>query len=335
MADTLALAPVIPSLETIGTRLNGPIPEGSPDLIPGLLPQQGQLVLAGPTDIGKSLVALEICSSLVTGVPLWGQLTPSGPTKRILYLLGEHYNAVLQRLWRITGLPITDDVWLVGPEQLHPERPLVVYGRQRKPAIDRLTKWAEGADLIIFDPLTAFIVGIDAENDNIQMRLLLDTMTQIAQTVGASCLILAHHGKPLIDRTGQEHSRQSYAIRGASAIEDASTNIFYMSQTEPGSSRAAQGQMDATNLFTLFRRKYKGDAPNQYHLIRDTTTKRHTMLGNRPFVDARRTAVAAKVASAQAALPDLTLTEIVTIVAAIEQLTTRTIWNYLGRTDHE
>jgi hypothetical protein len=80
----------IPPLEAIAVPLISPPEVGPVDIIPGLLPRRGELVVAGPTDIGKSLMALEICSCLVTGQPLWGHLTPTLQAKRILYILGEH-----------------------------------------------------------------------------------------------------------------------------------------------------------------------------------------------------------------------------------------------------
>ena len=91
----------IPSLEEVAVQITADIPEADPDIIPGLLPKAGQLVIAGETNVGKSLVALEICSALTTGQPLWGEdkLTPLIRAKRILYVLGEYYNEVIQRLW--------------------------------------------------------------------------------------------------------------------------------------------------------------------------------------------------------------------------------------------
>ena len=108
----------IPDLEAVGIPITSPIEEGPPDAIPGLLPRRGQLVIAGETDIGKSLVALEICSCLTTGNPLWGELKPTIRARKILYILGEHYLGVIQRLWQLTKLPMNDTVWLLGPEQL-------------------------------------------------------------------------------------------------------------------------------------------------------------------------------------------------------------------------
>lgn len=323
-------APVpIPPLEQVATKLIAPVEEGPPDVIPGLLPRRGQLVIAGETNIGKSLVALEICSSLVTGTPLWGELQPTHAAKKILYILGEHYNEVIQRLWQVTQLPMTDQVFLLGPEQLGVDKWLVSGGRPNPLGVAKLQRWSEGCDLIVFDPFSAFVLGSEVENDNIQMRLVLDQMSYIAQSVGASCLVLAHQGKPMMDKTGQEHARKSYAIRGASAIEDAATNIFYMNEAKPGTSAAAQETKD-TKIYTLVNRKYKGLAPPEHRLTRNPHTLTHTLLGNRPYVEVRRLEVEAEVGRLRIAFPDMSLSDAYKTIAAIRGIHERTVRNYLA-----
>lgn len=318
----------IPKLEDIASRLIGPIIDGPPDLIDGLLPQQGQLVVAGQTNVGKSLIAIEICSALTSDRPLWGEIYPAFKAKKILYILGEHYSEVIMRLWRHTGLPMSENVWLLGPEQLSYDKWLVTSGKPNIQAISKMKKWAEGSDLIVFDPFSAFVTGVDVENDNIQMRLVLDTMSLIAQTAGASCIVLAHQGKPMMDRFGQEHSRKSYAIRGASAIEDAATNIFYLDKAT-GESEAAQ-KASGGQIFEVVKRKYKGPAPDKYRLLRDTGTLTHALLGNRPFAEVISIDRQAKVAKLQGAFPDMPFKDVIRAVAAIQGCSEITIKRDLG-----
>lgn len=321
----------IPPLEKVAARIIDPIAEGPPDIIQGFLPRQGQLVIAGETNVGKSLVALEICSALSTGRELWGSLPPTTKAKRILYILGEHYIEVIQRLWAKTQLPMTDEVYILGPEVLGFDKWLVSGGKPNPLARDKFAKWTEGVDLIIFDPLSAFIIGGDGiENDNVQMRLVLDEMSGIAQRAGASCVVLAHQGKPMMDKTGQEHARTKYAVRGASGIEDAATNIFYFSRAQ-GESEAASKAAGA-QILTMTCRKYKGEAPNEYRLLRDQATLTHTLLGNRPFVEVQRIDAQAKVARVQQALPELSFTEAIKVVGAVEGKDERTIRRYLTHT---
>jgi RecA-family ATPase len=326
----MRLEEMIPSLEQIATPITAPVEEGPPDIIPGLLPRQGQLVIAGETNVGKSLVALEICSALTTSRKLWGELEPTMAAKKILYILGEHYNAVIQRLWQVTRLPMTDQVYLLGPEQLGFDKWLVAQGKQNVRAMEKFMTWAKGVDLIVFDPFSAFVTGIDVENDNIQMRLVLDSMSMVAQSAGASCVVLAHQGKPMMDKFGQEHHRKSYAIRGASAIEDAATNIFYLSKAIEGASQAAQRVAGDAQILSLTNRKYKGIAPAEYRLMRDPVTLNHTLLGNRPYVEVQRMVTQAKLGRMQVAFPDKDLGEIIKIVAAMDGVSERTIQRHLG-----
>lgn len=316
----------IPSLESIGIRINAPIEAGPADIIPGLLPRRGQLVIAGETEVGKSLVSLEIVSALVTGVPLWGELQPTLRAKKVLYVLGEHYPEVIQRLVLKTQLEMSDEVYLLGPEQLQYDKWLVAGGKPNLQAIAKFKKWGEGCDLIVFDPFSAFVSGVDVENDNITMRLVLDTMSLIAQSSGASCIVLAHKGKPMMDGQGKEHARKSYGIRGASAIEDAATNIFYMERAEGEvAQKAADGQ-----IFDMRMRKFKGESPANYRLLRNPGTLTHTLLGNRAFSEVQKIAAQGDVARLQAYRPELSFREAARFVAAIRGVSEVTIKRHLG-----
>lgn len=318
----------IPALEEVGVSILAPIAPGPADIIPGFLPSKGQMILAGETNVGKSLVALETVSALTTGNPLWGGIAPTVKAKKILYLLGEHYVEVIQRLHQKTGLPMTDKVYIVGPEQMSFDKWLVVSGRPNPSAITRYTRWAEGCDLIVFDPLSAFACGSDIENDNAQMRLLLDTMSLIAQNAGAASMILAHQGKPQMDNYGKEHKRRSYAIRGASAIEDAATNIFYMGRGEAGDIKSGDGVP-----IEITTRKYKGEAPTEYQLLRDPTTLTHTLRGGRPYSEILKIAARTKIARLQETFPDYNYRTCIKIVAAMDGVSEETIKRHLGIQD--
>ena len=328
MVEPFVLPGTIPSLEDIAVPITGPIAEGEPDIIPGFLPRGGQLVIAGETEVGKTLIALELCSSLTTGDSLWNSpdLTPDTKANKILYVLGEHYNEVIQRLWRKTNLPMSENVWLIGPDRLGPDKWLVTNGKTNVTAVDKFKRWAEGADLIIFDPLAAFVSGVDVENDNAQMRAVLDTMSLISQSSGSACLILAHQGKPTIDqRTGQERGRKKYAIRGASAIEDAATNIFYMGRAEK-----AEEETGGHKVYILTKRKYKGEAPDEYRLIRDPETLCHTAIDSkRPFTEVKKIDIQAKVGRLRTEYPDMKLGDLYRIVSIITKIGERTIERYM------
>ena len=250
-----------------------PLPAESPELVPGILPESGTAAIVGETNTGKSLIACEIGSSLLTGEPLWGAIKPNRILKKIVYVLGEHTCITLQGLFHRTGLPHTGGFYLIGPEHLHPHKALVVGGIAQPIAIERMLKWTEGAELVVFDPLAGFVQGNGAENDNATMRTLIDTMSLIATKQGASCLILSHAGKPKMDDQGQEMRRTVYATRGASAIEDALTHIFYLRKS------LTVKQSSDVEKFDLSVRKFKGNPANDvFKLQRDSLTKRNTLV---------------------------------------------------------
>ena len=275
----------------------------------------------------NSLMSLEIASALATGTPLWGSLQPAVKVNKVMYVLGEHYVGVIQRLLAFTKLPMPETAYIVGPEQLGFDKWLVNSGKPNQQAISKFQRWAEGVDLIIWDPLSAFIIGGgEAENDNVAMRLVLDMMSLVSQSCGASCLILAHQGKPSMDRMGNEHTRSRYATRGASGIEDAATNIFYFQQAE-----AAPLRGGSEKLYDLVLRKYKGPAPERYRLLRSAETLTHTLLGDtKAFQETQKNALLAKIHRIQMANPSFEYRTCLKLVAQFEGLAEETVKRHLG-----
>ena len=251
------------------------LPTDTPELIPGLLPESGTAGIVGETDTGKSLIACEIGSSLLTGQPLWGSITPTRQIDKVVYILGEHTCQTIQGLFHRTQLPHAGKFHLIGPEHLHPYKALVIGGVQQPIAVDRLLKWTEGAGLIVFDPLGGFAQGLNTENDSASMRTLIDSMSLIATRNGAACLILSHMGKPKMDDTGAEIRRTSYAMRGSSAQEDALTHVFYLRKALA----VKQQKTEDGERFDLSIRKFKGNPSSDiFKLGRDPETKRNSLL---------------------------------------------------------
>ena len=238
-------------------------PDYPPDLIPGLLPSWGVCLIAGETEVGKTLVALEIAQACLAGTPLWGSLQPTRSVSRTMYCLGEHHRETVKELWKKLQIPVPDEraFTLLGPEH---RQFLVQRGVPANGAVRILGSWGHGAGLITFDPLLAFATGFSIENDNALMRQLINAMEDVARMAPqAACLVLSHMGKPQWDQDARTHRRRpTYATRGASAIEDSVMACWYMEERAPG-------------CFKLTRRKYKGDAPTAYYLLRDSSTLRH------------------------------------------------------------
>lgn len=141
-------------------KIYDPLPTDSPELIPGLMPEYGSMAIIGETNTGKSLIAIEMASSLLTGSPLWGSISPNRTIQKVSYVLGEHTCSTLQGLYHRTGLPHAGNFELIGPEHLHPYKALVVAGVQQQIAVDRLCKLVEGSQLIVFDPLADLLATL-------------------------------------------------------------------------------------------------------------------------------------------------------------------------------
>lgn len=307
-----------------------PLPAHSPELIPGILPEYGSMGIIGETNTGKSLLAVEMASALLTGEPLWGGITPNKTIKRVTYILGEHTCSTLQGLYHRTQLPQAGDFRLVGPEHLHPYKALVIGGVTQQIAIDRLCKLADDSQLVVFDPLSGFVQGTNAENDNAIMRTLVDAMTLVASKVGGVSLILHHAGKPRMDEQGQEIRRTIYMSRGATAVEDALTHVFYLKKSLGVKQSGAQERYD----FTV--RKFKGKPESEvYKLVRDPETVRNMLAAEKPIrrlgpTFEEKNTLNVKYFRIKEANPGFKHDTIVSIIAASEGYPKKTINEWLG-----
>ena len=243
-----------------------PLPPGPSDLLPGLLAHKGHLLIVGETEVGKTLLALEIAHSVLTGEKLWGKVEPTAIVPFVTYIMGEHHESLVQGLWQKMGLNAPPhSLNLIPPSE---RRVLVSHGNLVQNHRDCYREWCRGSGLVIFDPLNAFVSGQGVEDDSVPMRACINAMADVAFGNNASLVILGHMGKPSYDpREGKFKHRQTYAARGSSAIEDAVTGLYYMERNQHDGG------------FRLVRRKFKGDAPSFYQLHRDTTTLRHTLTG--------------------------------------------------------
>lgn len=308
-----------PTIEELAVPITSHIDEDTSFLIEGILPDNDLLGIIGETNVGKSLFAIELISALSTGAPLWGAITPNRQLKRILYVLGEHRTKTIVDLAHKTKLPMSDTVLVLGPEKLSSDKWLVSQGRPQIPAIEKFKRWADGSELIVWDPMASFILGQESENDNVQMRLLIEAINQIGMSVGAACLVLGHKGKPSIDPMGKEHRRNSYATRGASGTEDAFTNIFYLNKGE------------SEHSYELIKRKFKGDVPSEFKLLRNPDTLTHSLADKVSVAEAKRKEYNGKISRLENYNYQLDYRTRVRLVAAMEGLPEATIWRYLGK----
>lgn len=255
-----------------------PLPPEPPELIPGLLLAHGATAISGLKETGKSLIALEIQSSLLTGQPLWGEINPNSRITKTVHFLGEHTAPTLMGLFRRTQLPNEGELKIFGPEHLTKHKLLMSSGILQQASVDFYKKLAAGAGLVVFDPLSSFMQGQAAENDNAPMRGLVNAMIDIAESTGAACLVLAHQGKPQLVE-GKMVKRYMYATRGASSSEDAFTAVHYLDHI-------VGQKIKNEDMYELRPIHFKGIKPAPFRLMRDPKTCRNTTLtGTKSFHD--------------------------------------------------
>jgi hypothetical protein len=83
-------------------------------------------------------------------------------------------------------------------------------------------------------------------------------------------------------------------------------------------------------ILEMTMRKYKGDAPDKYRLVRNPETLTHGLLGNRPFVEVKRIETQAKMARLESACPGMSRAERIRIIAALNNQDPSTVWRDLG-----
>ncbi len=254
----------------VGVSIDDPLPPEPPELIPGVLLAHGSSGVIGMKETGKSALALEIQFSLLTGEPLWGAIAPNKVIDKSVHFLAEHTAYNLMGLYKRMQFPsLGGRLKVFGPEHLGGHKLLVSAGIRREESLSLYKKLAEGAGLIVFDPLASYIQGEGAENDNAMVRHVIDSMIEIAQSTNAACLILGHQGKPQFFQ-GKQLKKTVYATRGASAAEDAMTAVHYLD-------REAGVTIDHKEVFVLRPIHYKGEKAGSFKLLRDKKTVRNTL----------------------------------------------------------
>lgn len=175
----------------------------------GILPEGGGLILAGESGVGKSIIRTGLAIHLVMGWELWGLPVPK--SRKVLIIQFENPRSTEQYRLRqmLKGLGITS-----FPNKLIFADPTIRLDlslkRDRQKAVD-LVK-GSGAEVVIWDPLSS--IHSANENDNIQIRSVLDTITEINRKANTSAIVIHHFGKP------QEGQQLEHRTRGASSIKD-------------------------------------------------------------------------------------------------------------------
>jgi archaellum biogenesis ATPase FlaH len=158
----------------------------------GILPRGGGLIIAGESGDGKSLLRLQLSISLATGLQF---LNFEIRKSRVLIIQSEDtQREETYRLHRmLIGLELNKEE--IAHNILFLKRSLRFYLNKSKSALEleKIIK-DSGADVVIYDPLTSFH-NVN-ENDNVAIRQVLDTITQINRSLNTTAIVIHHFGKP-------------------------------------------------------------------------------------------------------------------------------------------
>lgn len=186
----------------------------------GVLPRGGGLIIAGESGDGKSLLRTELAIHLAMGWEIWGLEIPTARRVFIFTFENPESTEAYRLKKMIEGLQIT----AFPDDRLSFSDPTIRLDlgtrRDQTAALDIVRE--SGADVVIYDPLTS--LHTVNENDNVQIRKVLDTITEINRKTGTTAIVIHHFGKP------QEGLTTAHRTRGASSIKDWADTLIAVSR---------------------------------------------------------------------------------------------------------
>jgi len=214
-------------------------------LIPGVLDGRSLTMIYGPTGIGKSWLALELCRALATGADYiaW----PVNRKCRSLLIDGEMPMQLLQQRLRLLnanklsyfGILPSEPLYLAGcPLNIHE----LAHQERIMHLLDHLDGKKQRPDVLVFDNLSSLARGYD-ENSNTDLDGLLEFFVALRH-IGYSVVVVHHAGK-----SGRQ--------RGASRREDFMDTIIKLSQND---------EVSSDTSFTLSFEKTRGARPEPAEL---------------------------------------------------------------------
>ncbi|MHB8084262.1 MAG: bifunctional DNA primase/polymerase [Dehalococcoidia bacterium] len=190
--------------------LSQPIEEVPNIVSKGLLVLNGNMMITGESEAGKSMLSLQLAIHLAKGISFFGFEIKE--PQRVLIIQKENPTAsVQQRLQRMCqgmGISSIKNLFVVENNfkaNLNQPRDIA----RIKERIENVR-----AQVVILDPLSSY--HMLNENDNIMMRQTLDKLTDLSREVNCTWIVIHHEGKP--GEKGDKLSR--WRFRGASSIRD-------------------------------------------------------------------------------------------------------------------
>ena len=196
---------------SITDLLNTQFENHIPVIEKGIMPWGSHVIIAGESGVGKSLLRMELSIHLMMG---WDWLGFHVPKARKVTVFQYENSEPMEksrfmkmvRGLNIANVPQNSMSYVDRRNRIN----LSIKGDRAK--LLELVKESEG-EVIIYDCLSNLHSG--KENDNIQMRDVLDSLTEINAKIGTSCILIHHFGKP-----SEVASKNAYRTRGASSIMD-------------------------------------------------------------------------------------------------------------------
>ena len=182
-----------------------------PIIAKGIFPHNSEIIISGETGVGKSLFRQELALHLVMAWDWLGFEVPR--EKNVCIFQFENSEPIEQfRLRKMCeGLGI-GELPKGSLTYVNRKNRLNLTQQDDRLRLLELVRESE-AEVIFYDCLSNLHAA--NENDNVAMRAVLDSLTEINAILGTACVVIHHFGKP-----GEGRTDARYRTRGASSIMD-------------------------------------------------------------------------------------------------------------------
>lgn len=157
-------------------------------LIKGLLDHGAMTVLYGPSNVGKTFVAMDMAYHVATGRPYAGMKVERG---HVIYVAAEGGRGARQRLRAMRdkfGAEDVDFLLLASPVDLRrPDADL-------RPLIEAIRALSVPVSLIVVDTLSRALAGGD-ENSSVDMGYIVNHFDVLRSVTSAHLMVVHHSGK--------------------------------------------------------------------------------------------------------------------------------------------
>ncbi len=173
--------------------------------IKGIVEHRETMMLFGPSNGGKSFIAVSMACCIATGRDWYGRKVKQGP---VVYCNGEGFGGLQRRImaWSLEAG--------VQPD-IYPTRKSVAWGEadQLQRLSDEIAAMPQQPALIVVDTLARAAVGLE-ENSQKEMGIFVDAVDRMRRRHGCTVLVVHHtgHGE-------QSRARGSSALRAAWDVE--------------------------------------------------------------------------------------------------------------------